>query len=97
VNVRYTLRARADLEEIGDYITQHNPSAAGRVCAAIRRSIGLVKAFPKRGRKQKEFKVRKVGAGKYPYSIYYCVDEIDRAIVVLQIRHAARRTKYRDR
>ncbi len=76
MNVRYTLRARRVLEEIGDDISQHNPSAAGRVRAAIRRSIDLVKAFPRRGRKPKEFNVRKVSAGKYPYSIYYCIDEL---------------------
>ena len=97
MKVRYTLRARADLEELGDYISQRNPSAANRVRTAIRRSIDLVKAFPWRGRKQKAYNVRKVGAGKYPYNIYYRIDEVDQMIVVLQIRHAARQPRLRDR
>ena len=94
---RYTLRARADLEELGGYISQRNPSAANKVRAAIRHSIDLVKAFPPRGRKQKAYNVRKVGAGKYPYNIYYRIDELDQGIVVLQIRHAARGPQLKDR
>ena len=97
MKVRYTLRARADLEEIADYISQRNPVAAIKVRAAIRRSIDLVKAFPRRGRKQKAYSVRKVGAAKYPYNIYYRIDVSDQAIVVLQIRHAARRPRHKDR
>ena len=97
MKVRFTWRARSDLEEIGDYISQRNPSAAIRVRNAIRRSIDLVMAFPRRGRKQKTSNARKVGAGKYPYNIYYRIDEIDQAIVVLQIRHASRRPRHEDR
>lgn len=93
MKVRFTLGARADLQEIGEYIGQRNPRGANRVMAAVHQSVALVGKFPRRGRKQKAKGVRKAGTGKYPYNIYYRIDEQAGQIVILQIRHAARRTR----
>ena len=96
MRVRFTLRALADLEEIGDYIFQRNPRTAARVRAAVHRSINLARYFPRRGRKQNSHDVRKVGAGKYPFNIYYRIDEAEQVIVILQIRRATRRQRYKN-
>ena len=96
MKVRYALRARADMEEISDYLGQRNPQAARRVIAAIRRSIVLMQTFPRRGRKQKERGVRRVSVPKYPYHIYYRIDEVEQLLVIIQVRHTARRPRHKD-
>lgn len=94
MKVRFTLGARADLQEIGEYISKRNPRAASRMIASVHQSVMLVGRFPRRGRKQKAKGVRNVGAGKYPYNIYYRIDEAEQVIAILQIRRATRRQRY---
>ena len=43
---RYTLRARADLEEIYEYLEKQQPTAAHHLKSAIERQIGLLIHFP---------------------------------------------------
>jgi toxin ParE1/3/4 len=51
MRVRYTLQAKADLEEIFTYIARDNPAAARRVIKAIRRDIVLLSSNPGIGRR----------------------------------------------
>lgn len=96
MRVRYTPFARLDIEEIGDYIQRRNSLGALRVRAAIRGAIELISAHPWHGRKQTTRNVRRVAVRKYPYNIYYRVDEAANEIVILNIRHAARKRTHRD-
>jgi plasmid stabilization system protein ParE len=96
MRLRYSLIARAELQEITDYIAQRNPRGAARVLRQAKATIELLQEFPRRGRKQRQNGVRKLGAGKFPYNIYYHVDEHAHEITILNIRHARRRRKYRD-
>ena len=96
MKVRYSVRARLDLEDISEYLGARNPTAAKRVLVAIRRSIDLLRAFPRRGRKQKSMQVRRIGAGKHPYNIYYRIEEAAQVVIVLSIYHAARRPMHED-
>lgn len=96
MKVRLTLGARADLQEIGDYISRRDPRAASKVMAAVFQSIALVGRYPRHGRKQSVKGVRKVGAGKYPFNIYYRIYEAEQVIAILQIRRASRRQRYKN-
>ena len=97
MKLRFTPRATADLIQIADYIHARNPAAAERVRDAIYGSLKTLLLFPHVGRKQKAEGVRKFVMRKYPYLIYYSVDETADEIVILNVKHPAQRREHSDR
>jgi toxin ParE1/3/4 len=59
-------------------------------------SIQNLVLFPKVGRAQTVAGVRKLVTGKYPYVVYYTVDEKSEEVIVLTIQHPARERNYED-
>jgi toxin ParE1/3/4 len=96
MRLRFTPQAVSNLEEIGDYIARHSPMAAVKVRAAILRSLERLLVFPFSGRRQSVEGVRKLVAPRYPYLVYYPVDEDRQEIIVLSIKHAAQRREPQD-
>ncbi len=96
MKLRFTPRATANLIAIADYIHAHNPAAARRVRAAIYDSLQNLILFPHVGRKQKAEGVRKFVTRKYAYLVYYTVDEATEEIVILNVKHPARRREHED-
>jgi toxin ParE1/3/4 len=96
MKLRFTPRAARDLADIAEYIHQHNPSAARRVCTAILESLQDLAGFPELGMRQATEGVRKPVIRKYPYFVYYRLDRPINEIVVLAIRHQARRREFQD-
>lgn len=96
MRLRFTPRATRDLAEIAEYIHQHNPNAAQRVRTAILESLQDLVIFPELGRRQTVEGIRKLITRKYPYLVYYRLDRTNEEIVVLAIRHQARRREYED-
>jgi plasmid stabilization system protein ParE len=96
MKLRFTRRATQDLITIADYIRERNPVAAVRVRAAILDSIQNIVLFPEVGRRQKTEGLRKFSTRKYPYLIYYSLDERAEEIAVITIQHAARRREHQD-
>jgi addiction module RelE/StbE family toxin len=96
MKLRFTPRATRDLADIADYIYQHNPNAARRVRAAILESLQDLVVFPELGRRQTVEGVRKLITRKYPYIVYYRLDRPMDEIVILTIRHQARRREFQD-
>jgi plasmid stabilization system protein ParE len=96
MKLRFTPRAVANLIEIADYIHVHNPAAALRVRAAIYDSLQSLILFPHAGRKQKVEGVRKFVTPRYAYLVYYTVDEPAEEIVILSVKHPARRREHED-
>jgi toxin ParE1/3/4 len=96
MKLRLTPRAAQDIAAIADYIHARNPGAARRVRAAILDSLQTLILFPQVGRAQAVEGVRKLVIRKYPYLIYYRVDEAAQEIIILTIQHAAREQEYED-
>ncbi|MFL9823293.1 type II toxin-antitoxin system RelE/ParE family toxin [Rhodoplanes sp. SY1] len=96
MTIRYTRRAVADLAGIADHIRARDPAAALRVRTAILDSIRTLILFPRAGRRQSVAGVRKLVTRKYPYLVYYSVDGANGDIVILAIRHPARRREHED-
>jgi toxin ParE1/3/4 len=96
MKLRFTPRAAADIAAIADYIRARNPGAAQRVRGAILQSLQNLVLFPKVGRAQAVDGVRKLVIRKYPYLVYYRVDEAEREVVILTIQHAARERENED-
>jgi plasmid stabilization system protein ParE len=89
MRVRYTPRARSDLQSILQYIDERSPLGARSVKRAIRKTIELIGEFPEGGRRAGEQAARVLPAGRYPYLIYWSVEGGEAWIV--HIRHASRR------
>jgi toxin ParE1/3/4 len=96
MKLRFTPRATMDLIEIADYIHAHSPASARRVRSAIYESLQNLILFPHLGRKQKVEGVRKFVTRKYAYLVYYTVDEAAEEIIVLNVKHPARRREHED-
>ena len=96
MKLRFTPRAVENLAEIADYIHERNPAAALRVRAAIYESLQNLILFPHIGRRQKAEGVRRFVTYKYSYLVYYTVDDAVEEIVILNIKHPARRREHED-
>jgi toxin ParE1/3/4 len=96
MKLRFTPRATANIVEIADYIHALNPAAAVRVRAAIYESLRNLILFPHAGRRQRVEGVRKIVTRRYRYLIYYTVDDAAEEIVILNVKHPARRREHED-
>jgi toxin ParE1/3/4 len=89
MRVRYTPRARSDLQSILQYIDERSPRGARNIKRAVQKTIELIGEFPEGGRRAGEQATRVLPAGRYPYLIYWSVDQGEAWLV--HIRHARRR------
>lgn len=96
MKLRFTKRAAQDLADIADYILERNPEAALRVRATILEAIQNLILFPNVGRRQTIEGVRKLVTRRYPYLVYYTVDEKADEIVIVTVQHPAREREHAD-
>ena len=96
MKLRVTPRALANIIEIADYIHEHSPTAARRARDAIYQSFQILILYPHVGRRQKTAGVRRFVVRRYGYLVYYVVDEVAEEIVILNVKHPARRREYED-
>ena len=96
MRLRYTARAITDLTEIADYLASRSHVGAERVRVAILVTLQTMAHLPHIGRLQTTDRVRKIAAHRYPYLIYYRVDDDAAEVVVLTIQHSARQRVFRD-
>ena len=64
--------------------------------AAILESLQSLVLFPHIGRQQKVESVRKLVTRRYPYLVYYTVDDEAEEIVILAVQHPAREREHSD-
>ena len=96
MKLRFTPRATQDLAAIADYLRERNPVTAQNVQAAILHSLQTLVLFPEAGRRQTVEGVRKFVTRKYPYIVYYALDDAVGEIVILTIQHPAREREHED-
>ena len=89
MRVRYTRRARSDLQSILQYIDERSPRGARNVKRSIQKTIELIGEFPEGGRRAGEQATRVLPAGRYPYLIYWSVEAGE--VWLIHIRDARRR------
>ena len=90
MRVRYTPRARADLEAIFSYLDSRNPAAAGAVKRQIERAAAALALSPYLGAAiDRSSDFRGLRAGRYPYRIYYRIRENE--VWIVHLRHTSRR------
>ena len=89
MRVRYTPRARSDLQSILQYIDERSPLGARNVKRAIQKTIELVGEFPQGGREAGVQATRVLPAGRFPYLVYWSIEGGE--VWIVHIRHARRR------
>jgi addiction module RelE/StbE family toxin len=90
MRVRYTPRARADIEAIFSYVDSRNPSAARAVKREIERAAVALALSPYLGAvidRSSEF--RGIRVGRYPYRLYYRIRENE--VWIVHVRHMRQR------
>ena len=88
-SIRYLPTAVRQLDEILAYIDARNGPAARRVAAAIRRSIERLGDFPYSSRPSEVPGVRELPIVRFPYIVFYAVDEEAGEVHVLRVRHTS--------
>lgn len=86
--IKFRIRALRDLDEIKDYIAEHDIGASKRVLMHLSRRIQRLGKSPLIGKRTDVSGVRVAFPTKYPYRIYYLLT--DREVVILHIRHTSR-------
>src|SRR2546421_5114487 len=71
MRTRWTQTAAADLQNIYDYLREHEPHLAKPTVIEIRKSVRSLKKFPQRGRKGREESTRELLHRRLPHIIPY--------------------------
>ena len=88
MRIRYTPRARSDLDSIFSYLDQHSPASTIRVKQVIERTIQGLTDFPEIA-PPTDLGARALLIGRFPYRVFYRVHEGE--VHILHIRHTSRR------
>jgi toxin ParE1/3/4 len=89
MRARYTETALVEIEQIFSYISAHSRSAAVNVRERIERTVETLADIPEMAQAADEPGVRRMPVTSYPFVIFYAVEADE--VVVLHVRHAARR------
>lgn len=87
---RYRPAALAQLDKIFAYIQERDPKAAQRVIERIKRSIQALSDFPYGFRQSAIPGIRELPIIRYPYIVFYTIDETAEEVLILRVRHTAR-------
>ena len=88
MNVRYSPRARDDLDQIYSYLNQRSPVAATAVLRRIRDRIGQLADLPLMAPLTELPGIRGLSITRYPYKAYY--QGMKNEVVVLHVRDLRR-------
>ena len=81
MRVRYTQQARDDLEAIIEYLANQSPQGARNIKRTLDATVEVIGSFPNCGRLAGEDDVRVLPVGRYPYLIYWAVEDGEAWIV----------------
>ena len=90
MKLRYSPRARSDIDHIHEYIAEHNKSAARAVVRQIRSTSELLARYPGLGRQTDTAGVRVFPVARYPYLVYHRV--LENNVIIIHVRDGRRDT-----
>ena len=88
---RYTRNAEAEFEQSVEYLIEHAPHVAGKFADSIDDAIQKILEHPYSAQETEKPGVLRKYVSGFRYSIFYTVDTKSDELVILNIRHAARR------
>jgi len=89
MRVRYTLRARGDIDRIYEYLDKRSPSGAHNVLLAIYAGVQFIAERPEASERTNDLNVRVKVVRRYRYKIFYNI--VGETVEILHVRHALRR------
>jgi toxin ParE1/3/4 len=90
MRVRYTRRARGDIEQIYQFIAKRSPNGARNVLRAIYAGVQFIAEYPKASVQTDNPEIRVRIVRRYRYLLFYRIVEND-TIEIVHIRHTSRR------
>ena len=90
MKVVYAERAKADIAHIYERIALNNPPAAQRIEAMIRNTCEGLGLFPYASAQTDEANVRRVPLVRYPYTIFFRIDDAADRVEIAGVVHGAR-------
>ena len=96
MKLHLTEQAADQIAAINAYLVVRSPLGARNVQLAMDSTFAQLANFPGLGRRQRTAGVRKIGVSRYPYCVYYTIDEQTDEIIVLSVRHASRAPRFFD-
>ena len=91
-----TEQAADQIADINAYLVQRSPAGARNLQQALDTTFERLSMFPGLGRRQRNKRVRKIGVGRFPYNVYYIVDEQADEVVIVSVRHTSRAPRFFD-
>jgi addiction module RelE/StbE family toxin len=88
MNVKFTRKAQADLDQLRAFISQENPAAASRLVTRLLELSWRLADNPKEGRRTDEPGVHVLIVARLNYLIFYRLSETE--LQILHIRHTSR-------
>jgi toxin ParE1/3/4 len=73
LRISFTVEAKADLDELRDYLLPLSPQGLARITSAIQAQINLVAEFPSSGRLSPRHDVREAIESRFGFLIPYMV------------------------
>ena len=92
MKIRYTDPASDDLEESISYLREHAPAVVIDFADAVDKAISELLLNPYSAQETEKRGIRRKYIRRFRHSIFYMVEEDE--IVILHIRHAARRSPF---
>ena len=90
MRIRFTARARANLDAIFRYIASDNPEDAANLVEGIEHLIEKLSTYPDLGHPTRPPGRRVLTVPRAPYQVFYRVTEHE--IRILMVRHTSRRS-----
>jgi toxin ParE1/3/4 len=89
MKIRWSETALVEIEDIFSYIYENNRAVAAAVVERIEGLTELLEEFPLVGHLTDEAGVRVLPVVRYPFLIFYAIDDAAGEIVILHVRHTA--------
>jgi toxin ParE1/3/4 len=89
MKLRWSETALSEIEGIFSFIYENSRLAATAVVERIEELTALLEEFPFVGHLTDEAEVRVLPVVRYPFLIFYAIDDAANEIVILHVRHTA--------
>ncbi len=89
MKIRYRPTALAQIDAIFAFVSERNPAAADRVMRTIKQNIDRLSEYPYSARCSEVAGIRELPIVRYPYTVFYTVDEAAQEVHVLRVRHTS--------
>jgi plasmid stabilization system protein ParE len=95
--VRYTATASREFDQAVDYLLQSAPQVAPAFADSIERAVAELLDNPLSAQETDRQGVRRKYIPRFRYALFYSIDGDANELLILNVRHAARRWPWEDR